>query len=93
MESGDVAEAQKSTRTAVSLLDRAGSRGYIHRNKASRLASRLTKGLNRMISEPSQDAKPRSGSARRGASKKEVVEPPQLVSPRLYFNGLAGLLV
>lgn len=71
MESGDIAEAQKSTRTAVSLLDRAGSRGYIHRNKASRLASRLTRGLNKMVSDPTPAAKARVGSQRRSSSKKK----------------------
>lgn len=69
--SGDVAVAQKSTRTAVSLLDRAGSRGYIHRNKASRLASRLTRGLNKMMSDPTPVTKARAGSQRRSGSKKK----------------------
>ena len=68
---GDVAAAQKSARAAVSSLDRAGSRGYIHRNKASRTASRLMKGLNKMMSGSKPAAKPRAGTGRRGSSKKK----------------------
>lgn len=70
-DSGDVPEAQKSTRRAVSLLDRAGSRGYIHRNKASRLASRLTRGLNKMVSGVKPATKPKARTQRRGGSKKK----------------------
>ncbi len=71
VDQGDVAAAQKSTRAAVSSLDRAGSRGYIHRNKASRMASRLMKGLNTMMSDSKPVAKPRAGSARRRSTKKK----------------------
>lgn len=39
----DKESATASLRTAVSLLDRAASTGNIHKNKASRLKSRLTK--------------------------------------------------
>ena len=70
-EQGDVAAAQRSTRAAVSSLDKAGSRGYIHPNKASRTASRLMKSLNKMMSDPTPSAKAKAGSGRRGSAKKK----------------------
>ena len=70
-EDGDVAAAQRSTRAAVSSLDKAGSRGYIHPNKAARTASRLMKGLNKMMSDPTPSAKPKAGSGRRASAKKK----------------------
>ena len=70
-EDGDVAAAQRSTRAAVSSLDKAGSRGYIHPNKASRTTSRLMKDLNKMMSDPTPSAKPKAGSGRRGSAKKK----------------------
>ena len=70
-EQADVAAAQRSTRAAVSSLDKAGSRGYIHPNKASRTTSRLMKDLNKMMSDPTPSAKPKAGSGRRGSAKKK----------------------
>ena len=52
-------------------MDKAGSRGYIHPNKAARTASRLMKGLNKMMSDPTPSAKPKAGSGRRGSAKKK----------------------
>ena len=51
-------------------MDKAGSRGYIHPNKASRTTSRLMKDLNKMMSDPTPSAKPKAGSGRRGSAKK-----------------------
>ena len=41
IESNDKAEAQKNYNYACSLLDRAAAKGLIHKNKASRLKSRI----------------------------------------------------
>ncbi|HHE41581.1 MAG TPA: 30S ribosomal protein S20 [Dehalococcoidia bacterium] len=46
--SGDVERAQNATRVAISALDRAVSKGVLHKNTAARLKSRLarrTRGL------------------------------------------------
>ncbi len=48
---GDVGEAQKSTRLAIEKLDRAGAKGYIHHNTASRTKSRMMVRLNKMMAE------------------------------------------
>ena len=53
----DVAAAQKSTRLAVAKLDKAGARGYIHHNKASRLKSRLVRRLNGMMARAAGPSK------------------------------------
>ncbi len=43
IEGGDSALIQQAYSTATSLLDRAARKGLIHKNKASRLKSRLNK--------------------------------------------------
>lgn len=45
IEGGDLESAIEATRKAVSKLDRAASKGVIHRNNASRRKSRLMKHL------------------------------------------------
>ena len=45
LQSGDVEQARKTTSLAISKLDQAGARGYIHRNTASRSTSRLERRL------------------------------------------------
>ena len=38
-------------KTAISLIDRTASRGVIHKNKAARMVSRLTRKVNHLASE------------------------------------------
>jgi small subunit ribosomal protein S20 len=45
--SGNEAEAQEAIREAMSMLDRAATKGVIHKNNASRRKSRLMKALNK----------------------------------------------
>ncbi len=52
--SGEADNAQKATGKAVSTLDRAVTKGLYHRNKASRLKSRLVRQANAVgASQPS----------------------------------------
>lgn len=44
---GNEAEAQEALREAMSVLDRAATKGVIHKNNASRRKSRLAKALNK----------------------------------------------
>ena len=46
IESGDVELARTSTQTAIKALDKAASKGKIHKNNASRRISRLMKQLS-----------------------------------------------
>lgn len=46
----DKESASADLKIAVSLLDRAASKGTLHKNKASRLKSRLSKTVNSMQS-------------------------------------------
>ena len=48
---GDIDAAQRSTRVAIEKLDRAGTKGYIHPNTASRTKSRMMLRLNKMMAE------------------------------------------
>ncbi|NMB11574.1 MAG: 30S ribosomal protein S20 [Firmicutes bacterium] len=43
----DIEKAQELLQVAISRIDRAASKGVIHRNEAARRKSRLTKRLNR----------------------------------------------
>lgn len=45
LKTGDAAKCAESAKTVVVSLDRAASKGYIHKNKAARLKSRLAKKL------------------------------------------------
>jgi small subunit ribosomal protein S20 len=47
--SGDMELAQKGMIKAVSSIDRAVSKGVIHRNRGARLKSQLTRELNQAI--------------------------------------------
>jgi small subunit ribosomal protein S20 len=49
--SGDVAAAEDAVRSACATLDRAASKGVIHRNNAARRKSRLMAKLNRARTE------------------------------------------
>ena len=51
---GAMDQAEEAVAVAVRALDRAASKGAIHRNKAARLKSRLTRKLN--AARPQQDA-------------------------------------
>lgn len=48
---GDIDAAQRSTRIAIEKLDRAGTKGFIHSNTASRTKSRIMRRLNKMMAE------------------------------------------
>lgn len=50
VESGDQEAAQEALKKAVPLIQRAASRGTLHRNTASRKVSRLTKQVNTVAS-------------------------------------------
>ncbi len=45
--SGDAAVTVDATKLATKKLDQAASKGYIHRNKAARLKSRMAKRVNK----------------------------------------------
>jgi small subunit ribosomal protein S20 len=45
IEAGNLEEARESTKIAIKALDRAASKGVIHKNNASRRKSRLIKQL------------------------------------------------
>lgn len=45
---GDVAKATTDAQTVQKVLDRVSDKGYIHRNKAARLKSRLAKRLKKL---------------------------------------------
>ena len=47
VEDGKLDEAQTQTQEAIRVLDRAASKGVIHRNNAARRKSRLMKQLNK----------------------------------------------
>ena len=46
LDSGDAGEADNQLKRAVTLLDRAVTKGVLHRNNASRRISRLTTAVN-----------------------------------------------
>jgi small subunit ribosomal protein S20 len=52
MESGELELARESTMMAISVLDRAASKGVIHKNNAARRKSRLLKSLNSLEKQP-----------------------------------------
>lgn len=51
IESGELEAAREATRTAVVALDKAASKGIIHRNNASRRKGRLMKNLAALENE------------------------------------------
>lgn len=56
VESGDREQAERTLRDAVRSLDRAATKGVIHRRKASRLTSRLSKKVHQSFGQaPPQD--------------------------------------
>lgn len=58
IESGDVAEAQSSTRQAVIKLDKAGTKGFIHPSKTARTKSRLVRQLNAVVAKATPTPRP-----------------------------------
>lgn len=54
VKTGDLTKAATEMNTAAKLLDRAGTKGYIHSNKASRLKSRLALRLNKAKNAPAK---------------------------------------
>ena len=53
IESGDITGAEEAVRTACSQLDRAATKGVIHKNNAARRKSRLMKAYHRARAEAS----------------------------------------
>lgn len=53
--------ANEDTRLAVSWIDKAVTKGVIHRNKAARLKSRLLKKLNVLLASQAQQSKETGG--------------------------------
>ncbi len=56
VKSNDLAKAAEEMKTAGKLLDRAGTKGYIHANKASRLKSRMAHRLDKAKKAPPKEA-------------------------------------
>ena len=54
IEDGETQESTEAVRQAISALDRAVSKGVIHRNNAARRKSRLVQRLNKASQEPAQ---------------------------------------
>lgn len=48
----DTANVEAVTKAAIAYIDRASSKGVIHRNQASRRISRLAKKAHKVLSEP-----------------------------------------
>jgi small subunit ribosomal protein S20 len=56
IESGDYPSSEEAVRKAISELDRAASKGVIHKNNAARRKSRLMARLNKMKVEDSAES-------------------------------------
>ena len=54
VKANDLPKATEELNTSSKLLDRAGVKGYIHANKASRLKSRLALRLNKAQANPAK---------------------------------------
>ncbi len=52
----DAAKTTAEVKTTQAMLDRAATKGYIHKNKAARLKSRLVKRLRAAASKPAAPA-------------------------------------
>ncbi len=52
----DAAKTTTEVKTTQAMLDRAATKGYIHKNKAARLKSRLVKRLRAAASKPAAPA-------------------------------------
>jgi small subunit ribosomal protein S20 len=63
IKSGDAAKIETEFRTTQAMLDRAADKGYIHRNKAARLKSRLVKRLRAAAAAPSPSTSTAPSSA------------------------------
>jgi len=48
LNSGDISQASDKLRKAVHMIDRAASKGVIHKNKAARLKSQLMRKFNQL---------------------------------------------
>jgi len=53
MDAGDIADAREATLKAVSALDKAASKGVLHKNNAARRKSRLMRRLAKLEKESS----------------------------------------
>ncbi|RMF94043.1 MAG: 30S ribosomal protein S20 [Nitrospinota bacterium] len=52
MANRDEAATQEALRNAISLIDKAATKGVIHRNTAARKVSRLTRHVHKALSSP-----------------------------------------
>lgn len=52
LETKNVEEVKTNFNTAVSVINKAAKRGIIHKRKAARLESRLTKKVNELLTPP-----------------------------------------
>jgi small subunit ribosomal protein S20 len=53
---GDIREAEEAVKRAISALDRAASKGVIHRNNAARRKSRLMAKFNALIASTREES-------------------------------------
>jgi small subunit ribosomal protein S20 len=54
LKAGDAAKTATEFQTTQAMLDRAADKGYIHKNKAARLKSRLVKRLRAVAAAPAK---------------------------------------
>lgn len=57
IKAGDQAKVGEGFKTTQATLDRAATKGYIHKNKAARLKSRLVKRMRAAAAKPAAAAK------------------------------------
>lgn len=69
---GDVEQARKATLLAISKLDQAGARGYIHRNTASRSVSRLERRLAALMESVAAEKPRRKKTSTAKAAKSKA---------------------
>ena len=67
LQDGETGIAQETTRLAIAKLDKAGVRGFIHRNTASRTKSRLERQLTALVAK--SEPKPKAPKRRKSAAK------------------------
>jgi len=56
LKASDSAKSATELKTTQTLVDRAADKGYIHRNKAARIKSRLVKRLRKVAASPAPAA-------------------------------------
>jgi len=69
MKGTDTAQIGVDAKVVVQSLDRAAEKGYIHKNKAARLKSRLSKKIKALAAAPPKEAAPAKAPKTPKASK------------------------